>query len=104
MALRTAGKLGCGGGPGRRVQVFFPPRPTVLGEAQVLQKGIGDAGHQRVPVQSRPRAALEVAEAQFPFELLMRLLAHRPVRLSGTEKQHKAAIAPGRDRWWPDGR
>ncbi len=31
-------------------------------------------------------------------------IAEWPVRLSGTEKQHKAAIAPGRDRSWLDGR
>jgi hypothetical protein len=52
MARRTAGRLGCGGGPSVRGLVFFPPRPGLPGEAQVLQEGIGDAGHQRVPVQT----------------------------------------------------
>ena len=39
MAWRTAGRLGDGGGPGRRVVIFSPPRPTMFGEAQVLQVG-----------------------------------------------------------------
>jgi len=35
------------------VKAHFPQsRPAVLGEAQVLQKSAGDAGHQHVPVQS----------------------------------------------------
>ena len=80
MARRTAGRLGCGGGPGRRVRVFFPPRPIVLGEAQMLQKGVSDAAHQGMPVQSGPGPTLEMPEPQLPLELLMRLLAD-PARL-----------------------
>lgn len=47
IARRTAGRLGDGGGPGTWGRIFPRPRPTVLGEAQVLQKGVGDAAHQR---------------------------------------------------------
>jgi hypothetical protein len=62
-ARRTAGRLGDGGGPGMRRGIFPRPRPAALpGEAEVLGVREGDAGHQRVPVQTRPRAPLEVAE------------------------------------------
>ena len=70
-ARRTAGRLGPGGGPGRRDDLFPPIRPAMLGQAQVLQEGIGDARHQGVPVQPCPRAPLEVAETEFLLELLM---------------------------------
>ena len=65
MARRTAGKLGCGGAVpvGSSLPLFPPPTSDV--EAQVLQVGKGDAGHQRVPVQTRPGPSLEVAETQF---------------------------------------
>ena len=59
-----------------------PPRPTILGEAQVLEIGECDAAHQRVPVQSGPGAALEMAQPQLSLELLVRLLTH-PARLAG---------------------
>ena len=55
---------------------FPPPRPGLPGEARVLQIGIGDARHQRVPVQPYPGPALEVPEPKFAFQLLMRLLAY----------------------------
>ena len=80
MDCRTAGRLGDGGGPGRRVGIFPPPRPTVLGEAQVLQVGAGDARHQRVSMQPGPGASLEMVEAEFLLELLVGLLAD-PARL-----------------------
>src|SRR4051794_15669643 len=76
MARRISGSEGCGGGPLR--SSFFPP-PHRL-QAPVLQVGEGDAGHQRVPVQADPRAALEVAEAEFLLQVLMCLLAG-PARL-----------------------
>src|SRR3712207_8837542 len=70
MARRTAGRLGDGGGPGTRRGIFPRPRPAaVLGEAEVLEVGEGDAGHERVPVQAGPGAPLEAAEAQLPLEL-----------------------------------
>jgi hypothetical protein len=47
-----------------------------LPKPQVLQEGEGDHGHERVPVQAGPGAALEVVEPQFLLHLLMRLLAH----------------------------
>jgi hypothetical protein len=47
----------------------------MLGEAAVLEIGEGDAGHQRVSVQPRPGAPLEMVETEFLLELLMRLLA-----------------------------
>src|SRR3712207_4496994 len=75
MARRTAGRLGDGGGPGTRRGIFPRPRRAALpGEAEVLQVGEGDAAHQRVPVQPGPGAPLEVAEAEFLLELLVRLL------------------------------
>src|SRR3712207_368460 len=81
MARRTAGRLGDGGGRGTRPGIFPRPRPAaVLGEAEALQPGEGDAGHQRVPVQPGPGAAFEVPEAQLLLELLVRLLAG-PARL-----------------------
>src|SRR5690349_15201895 len=80
MARRTAGRLGEGGGPGTRGWIFPRPRPAVRGEAQVLQIGERNAGHQRMPVQPGPRASLEMAQAELLFELLVRLLA-RPARL-----------------------
>ena len=80
MARRTAGRLGEGGGPGIRVGIFPPAHPTVLGEAEVLQVGAGDAGHQRMSVQTGPGPPLEVSETEFLLELLVRLLAD-PARL-----------------------
>ena len=68
MARRTAGRLGDGGGPGTRRGIFPRPRPAaaaVLGEAEVLEVREGGAGHERMAVQPRPRAPLEVAEAEF---------------------------------------
>ena len=47
----------------------------MLGEAQVLQIGKSDAGHQRVSMQPCPGTPFEVAEAEFLFQLLMPLLA-----------------------------
>ena len=73
MACRTAGRLGWGGSP----FLFPPPRGC---EALVLQKRERDQRHQRVSVQPGPGAALEVVEAEFLLELLVRLLAH-PARL-----------------------
>jgi hypothetical protein len=69
-AWRTTGKLGWGGGP----TVLFPP--PCGGEALVLEERQGDQGHQRVPVQPGPGAALEVVEPEFLLEPLMRLLAN----------------------------
>ena len=64
MAWRTVGRLGAGGGPGRREVIFTPPCPGLLGEAQVLKVGAGHARHERVSTQSGPGAALEVIEAE----------------------------------------
>src|SRR3712207_6376314 len=91
MAGRTAGRLGVGGGPGTRRGFFPRPRPALPGEAEVLQVSEGDARHQRVPVQPRPRAPLELAEAQLLLELLVRLLAD-PARLDrGRERAQRRA-------------
>src|SRR3954454_6415672 len=78
MARRISGSDGCGGGP--LGTTFFPP-PRRL-QAPVLQIGKGDAGHQRVPMQAGPGAALEIAEAEILLELLMDLFA-RTARLDG---------------------
>lgn len=56
---------------------FFPARLVMLGDAQVLQVSVSDAGHQHVPVSSRPGAALEVTQAPLPLELPVRLLAQQ---------------------------
>src|SRR3954471_2022100 len=82
MARRTAGRLGDGGGPGTRRSIFPRPRRALPGEAEVLQPGEGHAVYQRVPMQACPGPALEVAEAEFLFELLVRLFAN-PARLDG---------------------
>ena len=66
MAWRTAGRLGLGGGPSG---AFFPPSRRC--ETSVLEEGEGDHSHERVPVQARPRATLEVVEAEFLLELLV---------------------------------
>ena len=79
-AARTAGRLGDGGGPGTRRRIFPRPRPTVPGEAEVLQKGHGDHDHEGVVVEPMPAPALEVVEAEFLLHLLVRLLAD-PARL-----------------------
>ena len=77
-----------------RESAFFPSLVrAVLGEAEVLQVGVSDAGHQRVSVQSRPRAAFEVTETQFLLELLMRLLAH-PARFDGGGKKAQRDVRP----------
>src|SRR3954468_25061902 len=79
MARRISGSDGCGGGP-LRPTFFSPPRRLL---APVLQIGKGDAGHQSVPMQADPGAALEVAEPELLLELLVHLLA-RPARLDGS--------------------
>src|SRR5215212_887007 len=70
---RMAGKLGCGGGP---PALLFPP----LGgcQAQMLQEQVCDQRHQGMPMQTPPRAALEVIKPELLFQLLVRLLAHPP--------------------------
>src|SRR5881275_3529248 len=72
---RAAGRVGWGGGPGEPASLFSP-RP----EPQVLEERERDHGHQRVPVQTGPGAALEMVEAELLLHLLVRLLAH-PARL-----------------------
>jgi len=52
----------------------------MLGEAQVLQVGTGDARHQRVSMQPGPGPSLEVIAAEVFLELLVGLLAD-PARL-----------------------
>src|SRR3954447_1334863 len=86
MARRTAGRLGDGGGPGTRRDIFPRPRRALSGEAEVLQPGKGPACHQRVPMQACPGPALEVAQAQFLLELLVSLLAD-PARLDGSSQR-----------------
>src|SRR3954470_15832818 len=86
MARRTAGRLGDGGGPGTRGGIFPRPRRALPGKATVLQVSESHAGHQRVPMQTRPGSALEVAEAELLLELLVPLLAH-PARLDGSRQR-----------------
>lgn len=61
----------------RKTDPHFPPPHQVRpGKATMLQVCEGQARHQPVTMQPGPRAALEVVEAEFFLELLMRLLAH----------------------------
>src|ERR1700731_1626341 len=76
MAWRTAGKVGCGGGP---LILFFPLRRF---EAAVLQESIGDHRHQRMTGKTLPGSSFEVIKAEFFFHLLVSLLAY-PSRLDG---------------------
>src|SRR5579859_5016143 len=69
MACRTAGRLGCGGGP----RILFPPSRLV--KPTKLEKCVGDHRHQGVAMQTCPRASFEVVEAEFLLQLLVRLLA-----------------------------
>src|SRR5215207_1390980 len=78
MARRISGSEGCGGGP--LGFTFFPPTRSL--QAPVLQIGKSHAGHQRMPMQTGPGPALEVAKAEFLLELLMDLLTG-PARLDG---------------------
>ena len=48
----------------------------------MLEEGVGDHRHERVPVKALPGSALEVIEAEFFLHLLMGLLAD-PSRLDG---------------------
>lgn len=72
-ARRIAGSDGAGGGPGVGRRGFFPApaaarHPGAVGdrrEAAVLEEREGDHGQERVVVQPRPRAALEVVEPEF---------------------------------------
>ena len=88
MAQRISGSEGCGGGP--LGSTFFPP-PRSL-QAPVLQIGKSDAGHQRMPMQTGPGAALEVAKTEFLLELLMPLLT-APACLDGGGQQER--LEPG---------
>ena len=48
----------------------------------MLEEGVGDHCHERVTMKALPGSSLEVIEAEFFFQLLMRLLAN-PSRLDG---------------------
>ena len=48
----------------------------------MLEEGVGDHRHERVPVKALPGSALEVIEAEFFLHLLMGLFAD-PSRLDG---------------------
>src|SRR5262245_14423850 len=76
MAWRTAGKVGCGGGP---LILFFPLRCF---ETAVLEEGVGDHRHERMTVKALPGSSFEVIKAKFFFHLLVSLLAY-PSRLDG---------------------
>ena len=68
MILRlTCGSGRQGGGPGRGSFFFFA--------ASLLQEAKRHHREQSVVVQAVPGAALEVVEAEFLFELLVRLFA-----------------------------
>ena len=68
--------------------LFFPAR---CGEATMLEKGVGDHGHQRMAMKSSPRATFEVIEAEFFLELLVSLLTD-PARLDGAGQRLEISI------------
>jgi len=70
MAWRTAGRLGCGGGP---LILFFPPR---LCETAMLEECVSDHGHERMSMEALPGSSFEVIETEFFFQLLMGLFAN----------------------------
>jgi hypothetical protein len=76
MAWRTAGKVGCGGGP---LILFFPP---CCFEPAILEESVGDHCHERVTMQALPGSTFEVIETELLFQLLVSLLAN-PARLDG---------------------
>src|SRR5687767_15104981 len=76
MAWRTAGKVGCGGGP---LTFFFP---SCCFEPTILEESVGDHRHERMAMQALPGSALEVIETEFFFQLLVSLLAN-PSGLDG---------------------
>ena len=76
MAWRTAGNVGCGGGP---LILFFPP---CCFEPAILEESVGDHRHERMTMQALPGLSLEVIETEFFFQLLVSLLAN-PTRLDG---------------------
>ena len=58
----------------------------------MLEEGVGDHRHERVPMKALPGSALEVIEAEFFLHLLMRLLAD-PSRLDGCGQLRRLASA-----------
>src|SRR5208282_560701 len=86
MARRTAGKLGCGGGPSN---LFSPLRGC---EAAMLEKGIGDHCHQGMAVKPMPGSPFEVVEAELFLQLLMRLFTD-PTRLDGAGERFDRRLA-----------
>lgn len=73
----------------RPIDSFFPPcrcEPAMLGE------DVSDHGHQHISVQPLPRSPLEVVEAEFFLQLLMRLLAN-PTRLMVAAKVRRSVFA-----------
>src|SRR3954447_4549993 len=95
MARRISGSDGCGGGA--LGDTLFPPTPRL--QAPGLQIGKGDAGRQRVPMQTGPGPAFEVAEPELLLELLTHLLA-RPARLdAGHQPPQCGLLRQVTDNW-----
>ena len=57
----------------------------------MLEKGVGDHGHQRVAMKASPGTAFEVVEAEFFLELLVSLLAD-PARLDGRRQRFEIDV------------
>ena len=70
MAWRTAGNVGCGGGP---LILFSPPH---FFEPAMLEERVSNHRHQRMTMKAVPRPSLEVVETEFLLQLLMGLLAN----------------------------
>ena len=58
----------------------------------MLEESVGDHRHEGVTMKTLPGSSLEVIEAEFFFQLLMRLLAN-PSRFDGGSQARKSVSA-----------
>src|SRR5215471_596056 len=72
----------------RAVDSFFPP---CCCQPAMLEEGISDHRHKRMPVKALPGSPLEVVETEFLFQLLVSLLAN-PSRLDGRRQGAQASV------------
>src|SRR6266481_668811 len=79
MAWRTAGKVGCGGGP---LILFFR---LAAARRRCRREGVSDHRQKRMTAKALPGSSLEVIETEFFFHLLVSLLAN-PTRLDGSRQ------------------
>jgi hypothetical protein len=80
-----AGSVSCGG------PAAILLSPARCGEAAALQIGVCDHRHQGVAMKAMPGSALEVVEAQFFVDPLMRLLAN-PARFDRRGERFEVSV------------